>query len=179
MNFHASVGSYLLRETAVYTNPGVDPWGFWPPSSEPGCGGPNGPAPESQRWSEPMRLQRWTGRALPPLCRAANNTRGKCWNFKPHFNINRLRTLLKWSQPCFCEWIAYLSLACPPRIWVKQYPQKKPPRTRPESILLQWKVAAIETAQTGVVIRAQYSRQVPKNSIAVHFLARDLQTTAA
>lgn len=66
------------------------------------------------------------------------------------------------------------SLACPPRICVKQYPQKNPPRTSPESILLQWNSSDMDTTQMGMVILAPYSRQVPRNSISIHFLKRGL-----
>lgn len=66
------------------------------------------------------------------------------------------------------------SLACPPRICVKQYPQKNPPRTSPESILLQWNSSDMDTTQMGMVILAPYSRQVPTNSISIHFLRRVL-----
>lgn len=67
------------------------------------------------------------------------------------------------------------SLAYPPRICVKQYPQKNPPRTSPESILLQWNSSDMDTTQMGMVILAPYSRQVPRNSISIHFLRRGLR----
>lgn len=87
---------------------------------------------------------------------------------------NRFRPRNPKTIPQFWALGPHWSLACPPRICVKQYPQKKPPRTSPESILLQWNFSDMGTTQMGMVILAPYSRQVPRNSIRVHFRRRGL-----
>lgn len=58
---------------------------------------------------------------------------------------------------------------------MKQYPQKNPPRTSPESILVQWNFSDMGTTQMGMAILALYSRQVPRNSISIHFRRRGLR----